>query len=251
MRGRIAIRRRYAWSHMADEVLTELELRAGETMVRVTTSFFNQRPGHRLRTVLSLPQRASHSMADCAFASLQRPAHPEASYPTKSFVCASGVVVAHEGLSEYSVTAGGWALALTLLRSTASENFAPWGAGGDSPEGSDGAGQPGIARGRALSAWDRGSWLGPWARACPGPEQLGRHVVRYALAVGDPAKGPAGGLDPWQVARGRARAPPGCAGPGWWLPPRPGGRPNGDRRPCLGPPPARGAPGAARVQPHG
>jgi hypothetical protein len=200
LRGRIAIRRRYAWAHMADEVLTELELRAGETMARVTTSFFNQRPGHRLRTVFALPKRASHSMADCAFASLQRPTHPEASYPTKSFICAGGVVVAHEGLSEYSVTAGGWALALTLLRSTASENFAPWAASGDGPGGGAGAGHPGIAMGRAVSAWDRGSWLGPWARACPGPEQLGRHVVRYALAVGDPAKGPAGGLDPWQVA---------------------------------------------------
>jgi alpha-mannosidase len=173
---------------MAGAVVTELELRAGEAMVRVATSFFNQLPGHRLRTVLALPARAGVSLADCAFASTPRPAQPEACYPTKSFVCASGVVVVHEGMSEYSVVADGWALALTLLRSSPAAM-----AGADNADGRH-------EQGNAVSEWERGGLLGPWARSYPGPEQLGRHVVRYAVALGDPAKGPSGGLDPWQLA---------------------------------------------------
>jgi alpha-mannosidase len=190
LRGRIEVVRRYVWSYMASDVLTELELRAGESMVRVTNSFFNERPGHRLRTVLPLPRRAAHSLADCAFAGTERPAYPEASYPTKSFVCASGVVVAHDGLSEYTVGADGWALVLTLLRSTPSRDIAA----------EAGPGSRSAADVQAMTGWERAARLGPWARACPGPEQLGHHVARYALAVGDPSQGPAGGLDPWQLA---------------------------------------------------
>jgi hypothetical protein len=190
LRGRIVVVRRYAWPYLAAEVLTELELRAGETMVRVTTSFFNERPGHRMRAVFALPTRAERSLADCAFYGSERPVRPEASYPTKTFVCAGGVVVAHDGLSEYAVGADGWALGLTLLRSTSADLAPSAGAKGLAPAGPEGS----------PSGWEGGSGLGPWARACPGPEQLGRHVVRYAVALGDSSLGPAGGLDPWRLA---------------------------------------------------
>jgi hypothetical protein len=187
-RGRITVVRRYPWTSMAPEVRTELELRAGENFIRVTMTFFNQRPGHRLRTVLALPARADRSVADCAFATSERPAHPVASYPTKSFACAGGVIVAHDGLGEYTVGSDGWALALTLLRSTLSSDFAA------------SAGEATAASAATRAEWETGSQLGPWSRAWSGPEQLGHHVVRYALAVGAPGQGPAGGIDPWQVA---------------------------------------------------
>lgn len=190
LRGRALVVRRYPSSYIGGDVVTELELRAGENLVRVTTSFFNQRPGHRLRALLALPARAESSLADSAFACTERPTQPEASYPTKNFVCAAGLVVVHHGLAEYSVGSRGWVLALTLLRSTPWPGALPLSGGGGHLD--PGAGDP--------TGWERASWPAHGPAAGLGPEQLGHHVVRYAVALGDPSLGPEGGLDPWRLA---------------------------------------------------
>ena len=112
---------------------TTLELHAGDDLVRVHVAFDNHGlRDHRLRVHLPLPQRASSSVAECAFATVERGLTAEggpteqglATYPSRRFVTAGGLTVAHEGLLEYELvdlddaatTAG--ALAITLVRAT-------------------------------------------------------------------------------------------------------------------------------------
>ena len=114
------------------EVLTTLELHAGDDLVRVHVELDNHGVrDHRLRVVLPLPERARSSVAECAFGTVERGLVAEggateqglATYPSRRFVAAGGLTVAHEGLLEYELidldddgTAG--ALAVTLLRCT-------------------------------------------------------------------------------------------------------------------------------------
>jgi alpha-mannosidase len=191
LRGRLVLARRYQWANLEPEVRTEVELRAGEPLVRVTASFSNLRPGHQLRTVFPLPTHATSSLADSPFATTERPASPEASYPFRSFACSGGLVMLHDGLGEYEVLAGGWAVALTLL-SSPTPPFHSHGPGHGEPDASE--------------PWD------PWecavtppgagrrALAGAGADQLGRHIVRYAVGLGSPTDGPAGGLCPFELA---------------------------------------------------
>jgi hypothetical protein len=183
VRGRLAVRRRYRWpSHVCDgaragtaevDVRTDLELRAGERLVRVTTSFDNRCRDHRLRAVFPLPERATSSVAECAFATVTRGLHGEggaheralATFPSRRFVSAGGLTVTHEGLLEYEVVDGGSALALTLLRATGFLS-------------------------RPAPAY-RPNAAGPYL-ALEGPQMLGPVRVRYALAVGD--------VDPYALA---------------------------------------------------
>ena len=77
-----------------------------------------------------LPQPATESRAECAFTTVQRglvaeggpPERPLATYPSRRFVQAGGLTVAHEGLLEYELIdvddRGAHTLALTLLRCT-------------------------------------------------------------------------------------------------------------------------------------
>jgi alpha-mannosidase len=143
VRGRLEITRTYDLpTHAADgtragsrpvEVLTTLELHAGDDLVRVHVELDNHGVrDHRLRVVLPLPERAPTSVAECAFGTVERglvaeggaTEQPLATYPSRRFVCAGGLTVAHEGLLEYELidlddtsrTAG--ALAVTLLRCT-------------------------------------------------------------------------------------------------------------------------------------
>ncbi len=115
-------------------VTTELELRAEERFVRVTTRFVNPASDHRLRVHLPLPEPAEGSEAECAFAVVHRGLDAEGrtdefglpTFPSRRFVSAGGLTVAHEGLLEYElvdITEGpsgrrAHAMALTLLRST-------------------------------------------------------------------------------------------------------------------------------------
>src|SRR6202012_4790056 len=72
LRGRLRVRRRYFWpSRIAKgarhgsepvDVVTDLEIRAGERLVRVTTSFDNRCRDHRLRTVFPLPEQTDHTV---------------------------------------------------------------------------------------------------------------------------------------------------------------------------------------------
>jgi mannosylglycerate hydrolase len=143
VRGRIKIVRRYRWpTHVEDdrrcgsapvEVTTLLELRAGEDLVRVSVSFDNQARDHRLRITFPLLERAAHSDAECAFGTVRRGLAAEGgpnehglpTFPSRRFVAAGGLLVAHDGLPEYELIdiegdgdeARAGAIALTVLRS--------------------------------------------------------------------------------------------------------------------------------------
>jgi alpha-mannosidase len=140
--GRLAVVRRYQWpeevrSHsrvgsLPVDVRTTLELRVGEPFVRVTLGFENRHRDHRVRVWLPLPEPAARSRSECAFAVVERGLTAEGgpsetgipTYPSRRFVEAGGLTVAHEGLNEYELVdldEGGdhaRALALTVLRAT-------------------------------------------------------------------------------------------------------------------------------------
>lgn len=143
VRGRVEILRSYDLpTHVEDdarvgsqrtEVRTTVELHAGDDLVRVHVRFDNHGlRDHRLRVHLPLPERATCSVAECAFTTVERGLVAEggptemglATYPSRRFVTAGGLTVAHEGLLEYELvdldddaaTAG--EVAITLVRST-------------------------------------------------------------------------------------------------------------------------------------
>jgi mannosylglycerate hydrolase len=176
VRGRLLVRRRYRWpevvvgDHRAGErdvdVVTVLELRAGEDVVRVETTLDNTCRDHRLRSLFPLPVPADTSRAECAFAVVERGLTAEGgpheyglpTFPSRRFVSAGGLTLAHEGLLEYELVEEGSALALTLLRCTGK-----------------------------LSGTDMA--LRPWPAGPPfpveGAQMQGRQVLRYAVHVGD------------------------------------------------------------------
>ncbi len=143
VRGQLEVRRTYVLpthastaareGERAVEVVTRLELRAGEDLLRVHLALDNHGVrDHRLRALFPLPQRASSSVAECAFATVERGLVAEggpteqglATYPSRRFVTAGGLTLVHEGLLEYELvdldgeaTSAG-TLALTLLRCT-------------------------------------------------------------------------------------------------------------------------------------
>jgi mannosylglycerate hydrolase len=117
------------------QVRTSLELRAGEDLVRVRVELDNHGlRDHRLRVHLPLSHPAATSRAECAFAVVERGLTAEGgptemglpTFPSRRFVSAGGITVAHEGLLEYELVdvregpSGRVAntLALTLLRCT-------------------------------------------------------------------------------------------------------------------------------------
>jgi hypothetical protein len=182
VRGRLQLRRGFTWpresrdgrrvGNQPVEVVTEVELRAGEPLVRVTTRFDNPCRDHRLRAWFPLPEPAQHTTAECAFATVRRgppeggPHEPPlATYPARRFVTAGGLTITHEGLLEYQLEKDGTALALTLLRST------------------------GVLSRPAPAL--RPNAAGP-ALPLDAPQLIGPHRVRYAVAVG--------AHDPWRLA---------------------------------------------------
>ncbi len=178
VRAALAVRRSYDWPEGVDDatgarvgrrrttVTTRLEVCAGERFVRVTTSFENRSRDHRLRAWFPLPTTATTSRAECAFAVVERgleaeggPSEPALpTFPSRRFVSAGGLTVAHEGLLEYEVVDGGRALALTLLRATGVISRGPM------PARPEPAGPP---------------------LPVAGAQMLGPVVVRYAVQVGD------------------------------------------------------------------
>jgi alpha-mannosidase len=120
------------------EVTTTLTLRADEPFVRVTTKFVNPSRDHRLRVHLPVVEPTDHSLAECAFTVVRRGLTAEGradefglpTFPSRRFVSAGRLTVAHAGLLEYElvdlepadagendeVKARG--TAITLLRST-------------------------------------------------------------------------------------------------------------------------------------
>jgi len=174
VRGRLALIRRFEWPARLDarghlvsvEVRTVLELRAGERLVRMTTSFDNPARDHRLRALFPLPRAASHSTAECAFATVTRGLDAEGgpherglpTFPARRFVQAGGLSVVHDGLLEYELIDAGRTLALTLLRATGHLS-------------------------RPAPAY-RPNSAGPDLEV-DGPQLLGPLEVRYGVALGD------------------------------------------------------------------
>jgi hypothetical protein len=113
-------------------VSTTITLVADAPSVSVEVTFVNPCRDHRFRIHLPLPTPASASIAECAFGTVTRgltaEGRPEErglpTFPSRRFVMAGGLTVAHEGLNEYELidldAAGTSArtLALTLVRST-------------------------------------------------------------------------------------------------------------------------------------
>ncbi len=112
------------------DVVTEVEVRADDSVVRVTTSFVNPSGDHRLRVHLPLPEPATSSWAESAFTVVERGLTAEGrpdefglpTAPANRFVTAGRLTVAHEGVCEYELidVEGDMArtVALTVLRST-------------------------------------------------------------------------------------------------------------------------------------
>jgi mannosylglycerate hydrolase len=146
VRARVTIVSTYEWPEYVDgssqkrigakqvEVETQLELRADEALVRITTSFVNPSRDHRLRVHLPLPEPAQTSQAESAFTVVDRGLTAEGrsdefglpTAPSHRFVSAGGLTVVHDGVCEYELidiatTPHGDAagtLALTVLRAT-------------------------------------------------------------------------------------------------------------------------------------
>jgi hypothetical protein len=143
VRGHLDLVRTYRWPTEVRDgrrvgatetvVRTRVELRAGEDLVRVSVTFENRSADHRVRIWFPLPERAAGSEAECAFGTVHRGLTAQGgpnevgvpTFPSRRFVRAGGLTVAHEGLLEYELvdvdrdgeqaTAG--AIAVTLLRS--------------------------------------------------------------------------------------------------------------------------------------
>lgn len=142
VRARSRVTATYVWPDRVDgstqarvgehrvDVETDVELRADDPVVRVTTTFVNPSGDHRLRVHLPLPTPADHSEAESAFTIVTRGLTAEGradefglpTAPANRFVTAGGLTVAHEGVCEYELVdvEGDVArtLALTVLRAT-------------------------------------------------------------------------------------------------------------------------------------
>ncbi len=142
VRARVRISATYTWPDHVDGssqarvgeqrvvVDTDVELRADEAVVRVTTTFVNPSGDHRLRVHLPLPEPARHSHAESAFTVVTRPLTAEGradefglpTAPSQRFVTAGRLTVAHEGVCEYELVDiegdAAHTMALTVLRST-------------------------------------------------------------------------------------------------------------------------------------
>ncbi|HEX4161013.1 MAG TPA: hypothetical protein VHZ05_00860, partial [Acidimicrobiales bacterium] len=142
VRARAQITASYAWPDHVDgssqarvgehlvEVRTDMEVRADEPTVRLTTSFVNPSGDHRLRVHLPLPEPASESHAESAFTVVTRGLTAEGrvdeyglpTAPAQRFVSAGRLTAVHEGVCEYELIdvedGAAKTMALTVLRST-------------------------------------------------------------------------------------------------------------------------------------
>jgi mannosylglycerate hydrolase len=127
VRGALQVTRSYRWSAGAlpVEVVTIVELQAGEPFCRIQVAFDNPYGDHRLRFHIPLPRPARSSAAEGQFAVVERGLEAESgfgevalpTFPAYGFVDAGGVAVLLNHAMEYELLAGR-ELALTLLRAT-------------------------------------------------------------------------------------------------------------------------------------
>jgi len=136
LRGRLRVTSTFRWparhgGPLVDvDVVTVLELRAGERLVRVTTAWDNRCRDQRVRVWFPLDEPVDRSRAECAFTVVERGLEAEGgptelglpTFPSKRFVQAGDLTVAHDGVIEYELVdvrdGGAHALALTLARCT-------------------------------------------------------------------------------------------------------------------------------------
>jgi len=137
LRSRLTVRRRFDWPVGIDarervrtrvtvstDVITVLELRAGEPFVRVEVTFENRSRDHRVRFHVPLPGEAAGSAAEGQYAVVERGLEvegghgevPLATFPARGFVHTEGITVLLDHIVEYEVV-DGRELALTVLRS--------------------------------------------------------------------------------------------------------------------------------------
>jgi alpha-mannosidase len=184
LRGRVEITSTYRWPASATDanlvdvvVTTTLELRAGERLVRVETAWDNRCRDQRVRAHFPLPDAAMSSRAECAFTIVERGLTAEGgptelglpTVPSRRFVQAGGLTIAHEGIPEYELidVEGGaaHAIAITIARCTGLLSQGPMAT-------------------RPMPA-------GPFT-PMEGPQLQRQIAVRYAVAVGDD-------VDPYEV----------------------------------------------------
>ena len=176
LRGRVQILATYRWPERDGGdaidvvVTTTLELRAGERIIRVDTAWHNRCRDQRVRAVFPLPSPTTTSRAECAFAVVERGLTAEGgptelglpTFPSRRFVQAGGLTVAHEGIPEYELIdiedGTARAIAITVARCTGMLSQGPMAT-------------------RPLPA-------GPFT-PMEGPQLQCPIAVRYALAVGD------------------------------------------------------------------
>ncbi len=140
LRGALRVDAIYRWPtrivegrRVGDEtiaVTTTLTLDAGASFVSVEHHLDNRSQDHRLRAWFAMPEPATHSSAECAFAVVERGLDAEggpteealATFPSRRFVRAGGLTIVHEGIPEYELVDRrddrAHTLALTLLRAT-------------------------------------------------------------------------------------------------------------------------------------
>jgi alpha-mannosidase len=161
--------------------------REDDPFVRLEGTIHNDRPDHRVRLHVRLPQRAVGSLAGSPFELVERGLVSEGSelepgsrtWPARGVVLAGGVAAYHEGVFEYEVTSD--ELVITLLRAVGTISrhsiaTRPWPAGPEvaTPD----------AQMLGTTAFSFGLRLG----ASPG--DLMRDWERFALAIrGAPASG--------------------------------------------------------------
>ncbi len=121
LRGALLMTARYHWPECIEDgerirgrdvtVETLIELHAGDRFARVTVELDNDCQDHRLRAWFPLPIPAMSSSAECAFAVVERGLTAEGgptevglpTFPSRRFVGAGGLTIAHEGIVEYEL----------------------------------------------------------------------------------------------------------------------------------------------------
>ena len=215
LRGRMTVARTYDWPRgvepngrgrtegtVAAEVVTELELRAGEPFIRVRVTFENRSRDHRVRWHMPLAGPVTQSVAEGQFAVVVRDLQPEGghgevplgTFPAHGFVSAGNLAVLLDQVTEYEVV-DGRELALTILRSFGliSRNANP------SREDPAGPEVP-VTDGQQLGPWSIGFALMPhasgWADA---------HVLEASEGYRQPflvVTGVAGNTEPEEAGTG-------------------------------------------------
>jgi mannosylglycerate hydrolase len=206
--GELAVVRTYRWPRGLDagaavrseetaavDVTTAVELRMGESFLRLRVTFENPSTDHRLRLHVPLAWPAECSFAEGQFAVVERCGPPEgghgemplATYPAHGFVDAGGVALLLEHPSEYELIHGR-ELALTLLRSTGliSRNDNPY---RDEPAGPQIAIPGAQLRGPWSTAFGLYPHAGSWSEADT-TAVLERYLHSFLTVPGTGSPGP-------------------------------------------------------------